>query len=387
MIKFPLANPKPDFNNLAAILAGKKEPNKVPIVEMLIDEEVKKILIEEYFGEKNYPPTVTFGGSAEGVSDVKSYSQNKEDSEKYYKQLINFYYRMGYSVLADYEFLVNFQSFNTVGRVGKDPYTSDFARNERHWAQEGKGLIRTWEDFEKFPWKKVEELVESYTYHLVILSISIPDGMKIAVVGSVLEQVMEWLLGYEGVLFNVYDNPDFITAIFDKVGKIVHELYMLSAPIEGVGVIWHGDDLGYKSGTILSPAHLRKWVFPWFKKYAEIAHNHKKPCWFHACGNKFEVMEDFISDIKFDAIHSFEDSNCAIIDYKEKYGSRIALIGGIDIDKMTRLEEKDLRIYIRNTCEKCMPGGKFALGSGNSVTNFIPIKNYLIMLDEGLNFK
>ena len=155
MIKFPLANPKPDFNNLAAILAGKKEPDKVPFVEMLIDEEIKKILIEEYFEEKNFPPTVTFGGSSESVPGVKSYSQNKENSEKYYKQLINFYYRMGYSVLADYEFLVNFQSFNTVGRVGKDPYTSDYARSERHWAQEGKGLIRTWEDFEKFPWKKV----------------------------------------------------------------------------------------------------------------------------------------------------------------------------------------------------------------------------------------
>jgi len=30
-----------------------------------------------------------------------------------------------------------------------------------------------------------------------------------------------------------------------------------------------------------------------------------------------------------------------------------------------------------------MPGGGYALGSGNSITNYIPVENYLIMLDEG----
>ena len=82
--------------------------------------------------------------------------------------------------------------------------------------------------------------------------------MKLAVVGCVLEQVMEWIMGYEGVLYNVYDNPELVGAVFYKAGKLIYDLYMIAAPMEGVGVIWHGDDLGYKTGTILSPALLRK---------------------------------------------------------------------------------------------------------------------------------
>jgi len=39
-------------------------------------------------------------------------------------------------------------------------------------------------------------------------------------------------------------------------------------------------------------------------------------------------MEDFIEDIQFDALHSFEDSNCPVTGYKSKYGDRIALMGG-----------------------------------------------------------
>jgi len=34
-----------------------------------------------------------------------------------------------------------------------------------------------------------------------------------------------------------------------------------------------------------------------------------------------------------------------------------------------------------------MAKGKYALGSGNSISNYIPVKNYLVMLEEGLNFK
>ncbi len=387
MIKIPLSDPRPDFEELSNVLLGKKKPDKVHNVEMLIDEEIKKAVVEDFFGEKNLAPTVTFGGSEQGISEDTDFNANKEASEKYYRQLISFYYRMGYSVIADYEFLVNFQAFNTVGRIGRDPKTSEFARDARHWAQEGRGLVRNADDFENFPWKKVNELVEMYGDHLDFLSRSLPDGMKIAVVGSVLEQVMEWLLGYEGVLYNVYDDPGFIGTVFEQVGGIIYRLYEISTSFDKVGVIWHGDDLGFKTGTILSPDHLRRWVFPWFKKYAELAHKNNKPIWFHACGKKIEVMDDFINDIGFDAIHSFEDTCCPVTEYSQKYGKEVGLIGGVDIDKMTRLDEPELRKYIRNILEICMENGRFALGSGNSVTNFTPVKNYLLMLDEAKNYK
>jgi len=61
-------------------------------------------------------------------------------------------------------------------------------------------------------------------------------------------------------------------------------------------------------------------------------------------------------------------------------------MGGVDIDKLTRLDEGALRRYIRNILDKCMPGGKYVLGSGNSICNFTPVGNYLIMLDEGTNY-
>ncbi len=55
--------------------------------------------------------------------------------------------------------------------------------------------------------------------------------------------------------------------------------------------------------------------------------------------------------------------------------------------KLSQLKEKELRQYIRDVLDKCMPGGGYALGSGNYITNYIPVENYLTMLDEGAEWR
>ncbi len=60
-----------------------------------------------------------------------------------------------------------------------------------------------------------------------------------------------------------------------------------------------------------------------------------------------------------------------------------ALLGGVDMDVLARGSEDQVRAYTRRCIEGCAPGGGYALGSGNTVANYIPVANYLAMLDEG----
>lgn len=39
-----------------------------------------------------------------------------------------------------------------------------------------------------------------------------------------------------------------------------------------------------------------------------------------------------------------------------------------------------------NVSVACAPGGGYALGTGNTVANYIPVKNYLAMLAAGNEF-
>jgi uroporphyrinogen decarboxylase len=68
---------------------------------------------------------------------------------------------------------------------------------------------------------------------------------------------------------------------------------------------------------------------------------------------------------------------------KRKYGKRLSLLGGIDVDFLCRSDEKAIRERVRRTLDVCQPGGGYCLGTGNSVTNYIPLDSYLAMVDEG----
>ncbi len=210
--------------------------------------------------------------------------------------------------------------------------------------------------------------------------------MKIVVTSSVFEMILERLLGYENLFILSQDEPELVEAVFEEWGKKVYEFYREAVRYPEVRAIFHGDDLGYKTGTMLSPDFLRRNVFPWFKKYASLAHEQGKMFWLHSCGNLTEIMEDLIEDVRIDALYSFEDNSSSIIDYKRKYGERIGLLGGIDMDKLARMNEPELRKYVREILDECMPT-RYALGSGNTIANYIPPENYLIMLDEGLRWQ
>ncbi len=98
-------------------------------------------------------------------------------------------------------------------------------------------------------------------------------------------------------------------------------------------------------------------------------------------------MDDLIDLVKIDGFHSFQDVILPAEEAKVRYGERVALLGGVDMDKLSTLPAADLRAYLRSILETCMPGGRFAFGSGNTIANFVPLQNYAILLEEARQWK
>jgi len=57
------------------------------------------------------------------------------------------------------------------------------------------------------------------------------------------------------------------------------------------------------------------------------------------------------------------------------------VLGGVDVDLLSRGTEDDVRHRTEQILTACAPGGGYACGSGNSITNYIPTPNYLVMLE------
>ena len=94
-------------------------------------------------------------------------------------------------------------------------------------------------------------------------------------------------------------------------------------------------------------------------------------------------MEDLIDYVGIDGKHSYEDKIMPVEEAANLWGDRISILGGVDMDLLARGTEEQVRVRTRQILDSCGLSGSYCLGTGNTVANYIPIRNYVAMLDEG----
>jgi uroporphyrinogen decarboxylase len=350
----------PDFDRLLTAFrptgtANLSKPNRMPFYEYFHDNEVVAAIM------------------GEAVPSVKL-SSPRELLEAYFRQRVNFMQRLGYDYVQ-----CTIGPELTIQRLKGDD-SAQLPRAKREWVDDNHGVIETWADFEAYPWPDLSSIS---LRPLEVCASQLVDGMKIVAnpPGGVLENVM-WLMGYMPMSYALVDQPGLVEAMFERCGEMIFKAVEIEAQSDAVGAVMLADDLGFRTGTLVHPDLLRKHCFPWYKKMAEVVHSHGKPFGLHACGNVSQVIEDLIN-VPFDAKHSFEDVIMPVTEFKRRYGSRIGVLGGIDVHLLASATEDEVRKYTRRVIEECAPGGGWALGSGNSLANYIPIKNFMAMLSAG----
>lgn len=238
------------------------------------------------------------------------------------------------------------------------------------------GLITDWASFEKYQWLNPED----YDYSsLEKITPYLPDGMKVLAEcpSGVLENVMQ-IVGYDNLCIMLYEEPELVETIFNHVGERMVKYAELCIGYDSVGFFCSNDDWGFNTQTFLSPADMRKYVFPWHKKIVELCHRHGKPCMLHSCGYYGEVIEDIIADMQFDARHSYEDNIVPVEKAYDDLKGRIAVLGGIDMDYIISRTPEEIYKRSRAMLEKAQDGG-YALGSGNSIPDYVPFEHFLAL--------
>lgn len=345
--------PRPD--RLASVLRHEGKPGPVPWIELFADQPIMEAVL----------------GSAFPAAMGRDRDANRARADA----LIAFYRQLGY----DYVPVSIGSVFQRTTASAAD--TAALSKGMRNWDNSTTGQIASWADFEAYPWPDAEAVDYSPAEQMLA---RIPDDMGAIAMGSggVLEWVM-WLMGYEMFAMAIYDQPDLVEAIFERVVDTLATTCRNMLDLGDYIAYFVGDDMGHSSGTMVSPAVLRRYVFPGQKRLVDIAHDHGVPFLLHSCGNLAAVMEDLIDDVGIDGKHSFEDKIESVESLHARYGRRIALLGGVDVDLMVRGTEEQVRARTRQLLDALGPSGSWCLGTGNSVANYIPVGNYLAMLDEG----
>ena len=244
------------------------------------------------------------------------------------------------------------------------------------------GPIQTWQDFETYPWPRINAVdfsaVEWYETNL-------PDNIAMTAMTYLFQQVSN-LIGFEPLCMMLYENRDLVKAVAQKVGEFFVTYTNTLCQFSRFGAITVGDDMGHKTGTLISPNDLREVFIPWQKRLITTAQSYDRLGLFHTCGQVDAIMDDLIDVVGIDAKHSTQDVIEPMAVTKRRWGDRVALLGGVDVDFITRATPQQVRTYTRYILETCTPGGGFALGVGNWVADSIPLDNYLAMLTEARTF-
>jgi uroporphyrinogen decarboxylase len=357
MLEQPL---QPDWQGLVNCIQRQGTPQRVFNMELYLDREVQDAVAARF----------------DLVSDI-----DPTDTAFSLKKMIRVQRRLGYdSVRQGIEGL----EMRVNRTLAND--TAELTRNGgRSFVESTHGPITCWAEFERYPWP---DPAKASTKSLEWYEKNLPEDMCVCGSGGFAHfaEHLIWLMGYEALSIALVEDPALVQAIADRLMDYNVHLISLLLQFSRVKLIFGSDDMGFRTGTLIHPRHLRQYILPGHKKMAAMAHAAGRPYLLHTCGNVRAIMPDLIKDVGIDAKHSFEDTIETVQDAKRLYGQDIAVIGGIDVDFLCRASEEEVRARTRQTLRDCHPGGGYCLGTGNSVANYIPLDNYLAMLDEGRRF-
>lgn len=247
------------------------------------------------------------------------------------------------------------------------------------------GCIRTREDFEKFPWEQIyTEYFEFYDRYIKNFTETCPRGMKaVGGVGNGVFEAVQDLTGYINLCYIKSDDRELYADLFKKTGELQIKIWKRITEEYGDVFCVHrfGDDLGFKSQTLISVEDIRIHILPAYTKIIELVHRSGKPFLLHSCGCIFGVMDDLINIAKIDAKHSNEDSIAHFTEWVYRYGDQIGNFGGIDTDVLCRFDSEYIREYITDCLEKVRGHGGIAFSSGNSIPDYVPTQSYLTMIE------
>lgn len=335
-----------DYRHMYAVLNNRR-PARLPVYEHIISPKIMERILNVQFAEL--------------------ISGDDGDILEFYRHYCRFFQEMTYDTVSFERTIVTILPGHGAILGGRP------------------GPIQNRDDFEKYPWDELPGIYwQTADKHFQAVLDCMPEGMKaLGGIGNGVLEISEDLVGFEYLAYMAVDDPDLYQALYRKIGDLMVALWgrFLERYGDDFVICRFGDDLGFRTNTLVSHKVIRGTILPQYKRVIDLIQAAAKPFLWHSCGNIFAIMDDVIA-LGIDAKHSNEDAIAPFEKWIDLYSDQIGLLGGIDVDILCQKPPEDVfdevvekGIRFRNTANG------FALGSGNSIPDYVPVDGYLAMID------
>ena len=231
------------------------------------------------------------------------------------------------------------------------------------WEEAKERMLTHYED--RIPWDFLKENYAKWKAEGRFMQLGLWFGFDVA---------HSQLAGTENVLIGLYEEPEWVTDMFDTFLNVSLSLAqkILDAGYEFDGIKWY-DDMGYKNSPFFSPDMYRELLKPYHKKAVDWAHERGLVTELHSCG----YIEPFIGDLVDIGVEMLNplEIKAGMDPHKLKllYGDKLAFHGGINAQIWDNID------LIKAEMERIIPvmkeGGGYIFASDHSIPNSVSFEN------------
>jgi uroporphyrinogen decarboxylase len=213
---------------------------------------------------------------------------------------------------------------------------------------------------------------------------------NLAVTGSLWGTFFErsWhMRSMDRLFMDFYDNPEFATALLDKMLEIRCFQAGYYAEV-GVDILHTGDDLGMQHTLIMSVAMWRKWIKPRLAQVIQTARRIKPDLLveYHTDGYVVPFIPELI-EIGIDVLNPVQPECMDPVEIKRKFGDRLAFSGTVGNQSTLPFGTSDeVRRVVKERIETVGRGGGLILAPSHMLEPDVPWENILAFFEAAEEF-
>ena len=197
-----------------------------------------------------------------------------------------------------------------------------------------------------------------------------------AYAGSIFGWIRNWM-GVENLAVMLYDDPDFVKEMMDHIGDLV--VAVLSKVVFEVqfdfALMW--EDMAYKTASLISPAHVRKFMLPNYRKITDLLHRAGIDIiMLDSDGNVEELIPIWL-EAGINYIYPMEvAAGMDVVRLRKKFGRDLRMGGGMDKRVLARGDRKAIDAMIDEKRDLILEGG-YVPGCDHAIPPDVSWDNFL----------
>jgi len=199
-----------------------------------------------------------------------------------------------------------------------------------------------------------------------------------ATIPSMFWRVRDWV-GFEHLCLMFHDDPDLVHDMMEYVADF--DLGVLKRALAGVEVdyVFFNEDMAYKTASMISPAMVREFMWPRYRKLVRFLRERGVSLLVMDCDGHIGELIPLWLDVGIDTVSPVEiAAHNDPIAYRQQYGPRLGMFGGIDKREL-RFDEARVKREVMSKVPWLVAQGRYIPQVDHGVPPDIPLRSFLYL--------